>query len=103
MGDLAFAQSEKLWTLWNLNFTMVPESLHKLHILPKNFTVMKQKAFPNILHNSQVYSKLFLGLAKQTVNTKRGKLHSEIKMYLTTTRSGGNVTLLPFLAKRQIH
>ena len=74
---------------------MVPESLHKFHILPKNFTVMKQKAFASILHNSRVYSKLFLGLAKQTL----GKLHSEIKMYLTTTRSGGSVTLLPFLVK----
>ena len=70
MGELAFAQSERLWTLWVLrilNFTMVLEPLQKLHILPKNLTVMKQKAFPNILHKSQVYSKLFLGLAKQTL------------------------------------
>ena len=67
---------------------MVLEPLQKLHILPKNFTVMKQKAFPNILHNSQVYSKLFLGLAKQTPEAVSS--HS---------KETGLVIYLAFLAK----
>ena len=71
MGELAFAQSERTvdpFGPYNFKlYYMVLEPLQKVHILRKNFTVMNQKAFFNILHNSQVYSKLFPGLAKQTL------------------------------------